>query len=139
LAAGPGEPLASGGRYDNVYARFGLPRPAAGCALDLNNVCRALEAEAWDEPRYPTVVTDPKLDEALLSRLRKSEVACAVTEEGLQTYAEAWGFGFTLCRVSSGGLRVRARSGAELDVPAEGIEEQARAVVSFVKQHRDHD
>ncbi len=141
LARGPGEPLASGGRYDNVYARFGLPRPAAGCAIDLNNVCWALEEEGWIEPRYPTIVVEADASRALLTRLRSSEVACAVTREDPQSYADAWGFGFTLRSVTepSSGLCVRARSGAQLDVPAGDVDEQARQIASFVKQHRDHD
>ncbi|MEI8258977.1 MAG: ATP phosphoribosyltransferase regulatory subunit, partial [Deltaproteobacteria bacterium] len=38
LAEGPGEPLGAGGRYDSLLGRFGEPRPATGCALDLEHV-----------------------------------------------------------------------------------------------------
>ncbi len=35
LAAGPGEPVGAGGRYDHLLQRFGLAQPATGFALDL--------------------------------------------------------------------------------------------------------
>ncbi len=37
LAAGPGEPLGGGGRYDELLGRFGLEAPAPGLALDVGN------------------------------------------------------------------------------------------------------
>src|SRR6202008_1192257 len=37
LAHGPGEARGSGGRYDNLLARFGFDAPATGFALDLGH------------------------------------------------------------------------------------------------------
>ncbi len=47
-ADGPGEPLGSGGRYDELFARFGWPIPALGFAFDLGHVERALSARTRD-------------------------------------------------------------------------------------------
>src|SRR6185503_9953799 len=35
-AEGPGEPLGGGGRYDDLLARYGSPRPAVGLGIDLD-------------------------------------------------------------------------------------------------------
>ena len=42
LAAGPGEAIGAGGRYDALLARFGAPHPATGFALDLGHLEWAL-------------------------------------------------------------------------------------------------
>jgi len=44
LAHGPGDSVASGGRYDGLCARYGRDLPAIGFAIDVENLERALEA-----------------------------------------------------------------------------------------------
>ncbi len=41
FVSGPGRPLAGGGRYDGLTARYGRPLPATGFALDLGAVMEA--------------------------------------------------------------------------------------------------
>ncbi len=41
FADGPGAPIAGGGRYDTLLARFGVDAPAVGFALDLENLAWA--------------------------------------------------------------------------------------------------
>jgi ATP phosphoribosyltransferase regulatory subunit len=42
LAAGPGEPLGMGGRYDDLLGRYDAPAPATGFAFEVDNVLWAL-------------------------------------------------------------------------------------------------
>ncbi len=50
-APGVGMPIATGGRYDNLLAHFGVPMPAAGFAAGLERVHIAVaEQEAKEEP-----------------------------------------------------------------------------------------
>lgn len=136
LAAGPGEPLASGGRYDDLYPRFGIERAAAGCALDLNNVCWALEHAGWVEPSFPKLVTDPGVGFELLSELRSRQIACAVTSEPLRDYAEAWAFDFVLERAKT--LQVVSLEGDRLEVSAGDPPRQAEQIAEFIRKTRGH-
>jgi ATP phosphoribosyltransferase regulatory subunit len=42
LASGPGEPLGTGGRYDDLLGRYDAPAPATGFAFEVDNVAWAL-------------------------------------------------------------------------------------------------
>jgi ATP phosphoribosyltransferase regulatory subunit len=42
LAEGPGQAVASGGRYDELYSRFGIEREAAGAAINIDHLRWAL-------------------------------------------------------------------------------------------------
>ena len=59
LAAGPGEPIGAGGRYDDLLARFDAPMPAVGFALYLDAVAWAREAAGSPTTRPPSVVVAP--------------------------------------------------------------------------------
>ncbi len=136
LAAGPGEALGSGGRYDNLYPRFGIERPAAGCALDLNNVCRALETANWSERTFPKLVASGSVPPELLAALRRREVACAVTDATVDAYGDAWGFEFRLA--TEGGASVLTAPDAELALTVGDTEQQAQQIADFIKQRRQH-
>jgi ATP phosphoribosyltransferase regulatory subunit len=98
LAEGPGEPIGSGGRYDDLLARFGAPMPAAGFALDLDNLSWALKSHGREEK------PDPKIVVALGGRgaevcaaLRARSVGCVMMAEGdPEGFAKAWGFSHVL-------------------------------------------
>jgi len=51
VAPGPGEPYASGGRYDDLLGRFGHPMAAVGFAMHLDAVARARAAAGVVENR----------------------------------------------------------------------------------------
>jgi ATP phosphoribosyltransferase regulatory subunit len=100
LADGPGEALASGGRYDDLLARFGAPMPAAGFALDLDNLAWALRVGGEEDALEPRalVVLGPR-SRALCTALRAAGVSCAeapsngaVPPLGAAGYASAWGY-----------------------------------------------
>nr|WP_305733363.1 ATP phosphoribosyltransferase regulatory subunit [Trichlorobacter ammonificans] len=57
---GSGESLFSGGRYDDLMARFGTPAPATGFTFNLQNVLQALERQKG--------LTEPRRDILLFNR-----------------------------------------------------------------------
>jgi ATP phosphoribosyltransferase regulatory subunit len=93
LAEGPGEAVGAGGRYDGLLARYGVPRPAAGMALDLDNLGWALRHAGRVERRSCRVlVAAPSLEAlAVCEQLRRRGVACApnATNVALE-HAKAW-------------------------------------------------
>lgn len=94
LAAGPGEPIASGGRYDALLERFGRPASAAGFAVDLDNLSWALRAAGVAEAREPRVVVAGGASaEAIAAELRARAIPCVVVDDaGAASHARAWGF-----------------------------------------------
>ena len=49
---GTGEPIAKGGRYDNLMAHFGKPEPAVGFCITMDQLMIALSRQ--------NIVIDPK-------------------------------------------------------------------------------
>jgi ATP phosphoribosyltransferase regulatory subunit len=98
FADGPGEPVGSGGRYDDLLARFGVPMPAAGFALDLDNLAWALRVRGGEDAALPRVlVTIGDVSGALCAALRSRGIGCAVAPEAdPEVYARAWGFSHML-------------------------------------------
>ena len=64
LAPGPGEPIAAGGRYDDLLDRFDAPMPAVGFALHLDAVAWAREAAGVADASPPRVVVAGTPDSA---------------------------------------------------------------------------
>lgn len=105
LAHGPGEAVGSGGRYDGLFEQFAAPRPAAGFAVDLGNLCWALAATGQGESRSKRVLLRAEssrasqLEEGLLAGLRSAQVPCARSVVEASTagdYARHWGFDVVL-------------------------------------------
>lgn len=95
VAKGPGEPYASGGRYDDLLGRFGHPMPAIGFALHLDAVTRAREAAGVLEKRpHRLLVALESGGEALVRRLRAEGFAAALANgiNDVDQYARAHGF-----------------------------------------------
>jgi ATP phosphoribosyltransferase regulatory subunit len=96
-AAGTGDAIGSGGRYDELLARFGWDLPAAGFALDLDRTAEALRAAAVDEPRPARVVVVGSPSDALSARvaeLRARGLAATTASDrpAALAWARAWGF-----------------------------------------------
>jgi ATP phosphoribosyltransferase regulatory subunit len=134
LAAGPGEALASGGRYDHLYPRYGMHRPAAGCAFDVNNVCWALERAGFVEPEFPKVVLPMGSSWALQNALRAAQVICAVVEGSTAAYASDWAWDFWVEPGVS--PMVVAKDGQRVSLQAAEPAAQAQQILGFVKQCR---
>jgi ATP phosphoribosyltransferase regulatory subunit len=103
LAEGPGEPIGSGGRYDDLLARFGAPMPAAGFALDLDNLSWALRMQGREETLEPRILVALGVRSgAICAALRAAGLGCVVAPEGdSELFAKAWGFSHVL-RPASG-------------------------------------
>lgn len=93
-AAGTGDAIGSGGRYDELLARFGWDLPAAGYALDLDRTAEALRAAAVDAARRVRVVVVGGADDRRVRELRDEGViaAAVVGRDAAMAWARAWGF-----------------------------------------------
>jgi ATP phosphoribosyltransferase regulatory subunit len=93
LAEGPGEPIATGGRYDDLLARFGTPMPATGAGIDLDHLEWALDGASTSAPAR-SVVAFGEGCVALASELRASGYDVATLPDasaaGAEAYARAW-------------------------------------------------
>jgi ATP phosphoribosyltransferase regulatory subunit len=98
FADGPGEPIGSGGRYDDLLARFGVPMPAAGFALDLDNLAWALRVDGHGEQVEPRILVSVGSGSGSLCKaLRSRAVGCAVAPDAdPEGYARAWSFSHVL-------------------------------------------
>lgn len=116
LAEGPGQAVGSGGRYDSLYERFGVPRPAAGFAVNVNNLGWAVgEAKRSSSELRALVVaadgggsseTDRRSAE-LLRSLREREIPCALSEGGNPLdYARAWRYSHLVWLTAAGRARI---------------------------------
>ena len=92
-ASGPGGAVASGGRYDELLARFGCPMPAAGFAIDLDALISARRAARASLPAPVRVLVVGAPEDARVGVLRRADVPCvAWSGDGAMAYARAWGF-----------------------------------------------
>jgi ATP phosphoribosyltransferase regulatory subunit len=114
-APGTGDAIGSGGRYDELLARFGWDLPAAGYALDLDRTAEALRAAAIDGARRVRVVVVGAADDRRVVDLRgKGVVAVAVAgREAAMAWARAWSF----THVLDAGDWVELASGASIASP----------------------
>lgn len=123
LAEGPGEAVASGGRYDELYPRYGVHEPAAGLAFDFASLGWAVRQARVAEPLEPRVLLGAgRIPDGLGPALREAGIACArgpaVDTAG---YARAWGFTHLVESAGKGALRLIAlKDGSERRLPAAG-------------------
>jgi ATP phosphoribosyltransferase regulatory subunit len=128
LAAGPGEPIASGGRYDHLLQRYGAPRPATGFAFDLENLQWALLAcgKGRVEPRAFRVAVGfgtPADQRRVAESLRKQQWVAATlpSHNDLQSclaFAKSWGYDAVLALDGARARLVRTRDASERAVTA---------------------
>lgn len=106
LAHGPGEPIASGGRYDTLLPRFGLSNtPAAGFGIDLNNLCWALETEGVPDGGFERVACGPDVAPEFVRALRARGVVVGTTKSDVDAFARAYAYDYC---VASGTCRALA-------------------------------
>ncbi len=86
LLPGAGKPVVGGGRYDNLYGRYGTPRPATGFAVEVDRLLPFLEAAEAPAPPLSVWCPEPTPEarEALrdLRRERPVRVSFAAPPEG---------------------------------------------------------
>jgi len=113
LAEGPGQALASGGRYDALYSQFGVARPAAGGALHLDHLRWALQSRGHapggkKSPRVLVVESSSGSGEKLIDALRGAGIATVLNQgnTNILSYAHAWRFSH-IVRVNEAGSECR--------------------------------
>jgi len=114
-APGTGDAVVSGGRYDELLARFGYDSPAAGFAIDLDRAAESLRAAGVVDERVIRVVVVGAPEAAAISELRARGVPAVSASDrasGL-AWARAWGFTHLVDR----GEWVDAASGATIAPP----------------------
>jgi ATP phosphoribosyltransferase regulatory subunit len=99
FARGPGEAVASGGRYDQLLARYGKPLPATGAGIDVENLLWALDyaGAAWREHgalRFLVAGEEPTRVRACADAIREAGFTATslpdADREQAQRYAAAW-------------------------------------------------
>jgi ATP phosphoribosyltransferase regulatory subunit len=140
-AAGPGEALASGGRYDDLLARYGRPQPATGAGIDVENLLSALDraGHAWrqrDEVRVCVIGSDAASVGKLCDGLRAAQVAAAALPgfdlDGATRYAQAWGLDAVLVADLSRVVARRIGDGTEREWPVPPTKADLEALPSWV-------
>jgi ATP phosphoribosyltransferase regulatory subunit len=122
-APGPGEPIGGGGRYDDLLARYGAPRPAVGFGLDLDALAWAIRAGgAAPRPQARGLVLIGPPDDARGQALRARDVpvVMAPDEAIARAYAASWGFATVL------GAQASAEEALEALRVLEGAKERER-------------
>jgi ATP phosphoribosyltransferase regulatory subunit len=131
-APGTGDAVISGGRYDELLARFGCDLPAAGFALDLDRAAEAQRAAAvQDEPETRVVVVaGGGTDSPFVSELRARGIAAVTLADWASALAWARAWGFThVVEVPPGTPErwVDAKSGASIASPIRTEQTAAQA------------
>lgn len=93
-APGTGDAIGSGGRYDELLARFGAPMTAAGFGVDLDRLSEARRAAGVAGARPVRVVVVGTPDDARAADLRARGVTAVVASSRTEAeaYARAWHF-----------------------------------------------
>jgi ATP phosphoribosyltransferase regulatory subunit len=91
---GTGDAVGSGGRYDELLARFGWDLPAAGFAFDLDRLKEALEAAGVAPARAIRVVVVGPPDGPQIRELRARGIAAVAAPDRAAaiSWARAWSF-----------------------------------------------
>jgi ATP phosphoribosyltransferase regulatory subunit len=115
-ATGTGDAIGSGGRYDELLARFGFDLPAAGFALDLDRVLEARAAAGVVEkaPLRVAVVNGPMSGERVAELRARGIVA---VRAGARAEALAWARAWSFSHVLDGEEWVDAASGDTIPAP----------------------
>ena len=127
LAAGPGESIGAGGRYDQLLGRYGLDQPATGFAFDLENLQWALRAAGRPSAdraqfRLALALGDAQKQRELARRLRSNDIVVATLPlyddvESCLAFARSWGYDAVLVLDGKRARLVRARDADEKAVP----------------------
>ncbi|MDF2695965.1 MAG: phosphoribosyltransferase regulatory subunit [Labilithrix sp.] len=95
-ADGPGEAVGGGGRYDDLMARYGAPRPAVGLGLDLDALGWAVRTAHAPAPRRTGVVVVGSDADPRLAELRSRGIPAVAVADAARAHAHAasWGFAY---------------------------------------------
>lgn len=133
LAEGPGQAVASGGRYDSLYDVFGAGRPAAGAAIQLDHLRWALGERPGDRRTRVVIGVDsdgpgrvamaPLVDRAA-ALLREGGIPCVfVPSEQALDYARAWRYSIVARPAGERFVVVRVEENQEVDLGKVSVDE----------------
>ena len=141
-AAGPGEAVANGGRYDQLLSRYGAPQPATGAAIDVENLLSALDHAGfgWREREAVrfAIASDVRAEgETLAQTLRSFGIAAATLPsadlERALAYARAWAHDGAIVIADGLATGVRATDGARRALPLAQGQIDIDALVSWAR------
>lgn len=139
LAEGPGMAVGAGGRYDGLLAKYGVDRPAAGFALDLDHLSWAVQRQGAlvaTEPKVLVALDGSDVDaHDLMSALRARRIACApAPKDGVDDYAAQWEFTHVLEPGKDGALVLRRGDTARRTIAAKDTVTRAVDVAKFIAE-----
>lgn len=109
FAAGPGEAIGAGGRYDDLLSRFGMPMPAVGFGLDLDALALALRSAGARVTAPSGIVVVGAPEDPRIPALRARGIAAVSVADPAhaRAYAASWAFagvwdGASLVSVATG-------------------------------------
>ena len=132
LAAGPGEPLGMGGRYDDLLSRYDAPAPATGFAFEVDNVLWALSdagVSLRGELPLRVVVAGGsyarRSKTAALWRKRGARAAVipAKSDNEAKQYAKAWDYDLLIWQQGNRTHLVRVQDGRSRALKGEPSDE----------------
>ncbi len=132
LAEGPGEPVGSGGRYDGLFERFGVPRPAAGFGMDLGHLAWARRSLGRHEPaaRRVLIAGEGERQRAVARELRQAGLSAALAGHADPLgYARAWCYSHVL-RIGEHELTVEEVTATE----AQSVSARALDLASLIAE-----
>jgi ATP phosphoribosyltransferase regulatory subunit len=126
FAPGPGESVASGGRYDQLLERYGAAQPATGAGIDLENLLWALDhaGHPWrDRPSVRFVVMGSEaIATTVRERLHQQGLVAAMLPQGdraqAEAYARAWNYDALVIAKESPVTAIRSRDGEQRELAA---------------------
>ena len=146
LAAGPGEEVGGGGRYDDLLGRYGAPMAATGFALDLGHLQWTLTASGRDaaDPdgglRVVITGTDGAAADAFARKLRDTGiVAATVPKSGVKdalAFAQSWGYHGAVVLTRGSARVVRSVDGSATSVAKPEPRRLAKLLGQPVRRNR---
>jgi ATP phosphoribosyltransferase regulatory subunit len=146
FARGPGEAIASGGRYDQLLGQYGRPQPATGAGIDIENLLSALDAAglSWrqrDAVRF-VVAGSPRARVDTIARVVResgsaaatlADTPAAATAEAARAYARAWAYDLALVATGSALVAVRSSDGETRALATEPTPQDIRALSRWAR------
>jgi len=148
-AAGPGEAVASGGRYDQLLERYGRAQPATGAGIDLENLLWALDhaGHSWRERpgvRFVLCGGSAEAQHRAADSLRGAGFVAAAlpgADRGAAlAYASAWQYDVCLDltdQANAVAVRVLDRAAQQLGGDGSAFNLQALAQWARAAQHKE--
>ncbi len=144
FAPGPGEAVASGGRYDQLLERYGKPLAATGAGIDLENLLWALDEAglSWRERENVRFLVSSAGDDTArvlgaAQVFRAAELSAATLSHtdsaAALAYAEAWGYDVSVDLGALPARAVRTADGASLELSGELSASQIPALVQWAR------